>query len=467
MNSSTFNKIIDAAAVQALYAQEQVRFENLHPTSKKLWAEGSQHFLYGGPSHWMRRWVGGWPVYISTTDQADYGVRLNDVDGNEYIDFCLGDSGGMCGHGHPAVVAAMAKQAAIGSTMMLPNEDAAWVGAELERRFGLPYWSFTTSATDANRACIRLARMVTGRKKVLVFSGCYHGTVEEAHVELGDDGQVRLRNGIYHNDFPHDALSVVVEFNDVAALGAALRQGDIACVLAEPMMTNFGMIEPDVGFHEALRHLTRETGTLLIIDETHTFSSGYGGYTAEHGLTPDFFVVGKSIAGGIPAAVFGTSQTTAEQIWATLPKVAPTVRQSAHAGFGGTLAGNALSVSVMRTVLSEVLTKDNFAHMVVLANRLAQGINQSIQRHALPWHVMQVGARVEVMFSPDAPRNAPDVRAGRNPDLEALLHLFLLNRGVLITPFHNMMLMSPGTAMADVDKHNAAFEQFAQLVVAL
>lgn len=414
----------------------------------------------------MRRWVGGWPVYISVDSDNGYGVKLTDIDGNQYVDFCLGDSGGMCGHGHPAIVAAMARQASIAATMMLPNDNAQWVGAELERRFGLPYWTFTTSATDANRACIRLARMITKRKKVLVFSGCYHGTVEEAHVELNADGDVQLRNGIYHNDFPHADLSAVVEFNDVPALEAALRSGEIACVLAEPMMTNFGMIEPMAGFHDELRRLTRETGTLLIIDETHTFSNGYGGYTAEHGLQPDFFVVGKSIAGGIPAAVFGTTQAVAERIWQELPKVPPTVRQSAHAGFGGTLAGNALTVSVMKTVLSEVLTQENFTQMIALASSMANGVRAVVAQHSLPWHVMQVGARVEILFSPDAPRNAPDVRAGRNGDLDALLHLFLLNRGVLITPFHNMMLMSPGTTDDDVARHLAAFGEFAQAVVA-
>lgn len=452
--------------IQNLYDIEQTRFEATHQKSKAKWETGRTHFLYGGPSHWMRRWVGGWPAYISVDSDNGYGVKLTDVDGNQYVDFCLGDSGGMCGHGHPAIVAAMARQGSIAATMMLPNDDAQWVGAELERRFGLPYWTFTTSATDANRACIRLARMITKRKKVLVFSGCYHGTVEEAHVELNVDGDVQLRNGIYHNDFPHADLSAVVEFNDVPALEAALKKGDVACVLAEPMMTNFGMIEPMAGFHDELRRLTRETGTLLIIDETHTFSNGYGGYTAEHGLQPDFFVVGKSIAGGIPAAVFGTTQAVAERIWQELPKVPPTVRQSAHAGFGGTLAGNALTVSVMKTVLSEVLTQENFAQMIALASSMANGVRAVVAQHGLPWHVMQVGARVEILFSPDAPRNAPDVRAGRNGDLDALLHLFLLNRGVLITPFHNMMLMSPGTTADDVARHLAAFGEFAQAVVA-
>lgn len=451
------------ARIAHLMAAEQARYAATHARSGELFAQGQQHWLYGAPSHWMRRWIGGWPIYLR--DEArPYGVRFGDVDGNDYVDFCLGDTGGMCGHGHPAVVEAMTRQARVGTSLMLPNGDAEWVGQELTRRFGLPYWTLTTSASDANRACIRLARMVTERPRVLVFSGSYHGSVEEAHVELRD-GEVRMRNNIHHNFFPHDQLSRVVEFNDIPALEAALRQGDVACVLAEPAMTNYGMIAPQPGYHEALRRLTRETGTVLLIDETHTISSGPGGYTAQHGLEPDMFVLGKAVAGGIPAAVFGLSQALAERVWHVLPRVPPTVRQSAHAGFGGTLAGNALTVAVMRAVLSQVLTAEAFERMLGLADRLQRGVNDSIVRRGLPWHATRVGARVETLFAPDEPRNAAEVRHHRDAELEALLHLYLMNRGVLITPFHNMMLCCPGTTADDVDRHNQAFDELvAELV---
>lgn len=453
----TMTKPLARPRVAELMAAEQTRYAATHVRSGELFAQGKSNWLYGAPSHWMRRWIGGWPIYIRN-EVRDYGVRFGDVDGNDYVDFCLGDTGGMCGHGHPAVVAAMTAQARVGTSLMLPNGDAEWVGQELTRRFGVPYWTLTTSASDANRACIRLARMVTERPRVLVFSGAYHGSVEEAHVELRE-GEVHLRNNIHHNFFPHDALSRVIEFNDIPALEAALRQGDVACVLAEPAMTNYGMVAPQPGYHEALRRITRETGTLLLIDETHTISSGPGGYTALHGLQPDMFVLGKAIAGGIPAAAFGLSQATAERVWQVLPPVPPTVRQSAHAGFGGTLAGNALTVAVMRAVLSEVLTADAFERMLVLAERLQRGVNQTIARAGLPWHATRVGSRVETLFAPDEPRNATEVKLHRDPELEALLHLFLMNRGVLITPFHNMMLVCPGTTADDVDRHNAVFAE--------
>lgn len=446
--------------ITGLMAAEQALYARTHARSGTLYEQGKTHWLYGAPSHWMRRWIGGWPIYLADAPRS-YGVRFGDVDGNEYVDFCLGDTGGMCGHGHPSVVEAMGRQARVGSSLMLPTDDAAWVGAELQRRFGLPYWNLTTSASDANRACIRLARMITGRPRVLVFSGAYHGSVEEAHVELDEEGRLRMRNGVHPNAFPHEQLSRVVEFNDAPALEAALRAGDVACVLAEPAMTNYGIIAPQPGFHAALRRLTKETGTLLVIDETHTISSGAGGYTRAHGLEPDMFVLGKAIAGGIPAAVFGLSQATAERVWTELPHLPPTARQSAHAGFGGTLAGNALTVAVMRAALSEVLTEDAFVRMHALAERLQRGVTDSIRRHGLPWHAVRIGARVETMFTADEPRDARDVRRTRDQPLEALLHLYLMNRGVLITPFHNMMLCCPGTTAADVDRHNEVFDAFA------
>ena len=451
---------VSTARVDELMQAEQARYAKTHARSGALFEQGRLHWLYGAPSHWMRRWIGGWPIYVQDRPRP-YGVHFADVDDNEYVDFCLGDTGGMCGHGHPAIVAAMTRQASLGTSLMLPTGDAEWVGAELARRFGLPYWNLTTSASDANRACIRLARMVTQRPRVLVFSGCYHGSVEEAHVELFE-GAVRIRNGIHPNGFPHEQLSRVVEFNDVAALESALRAGDVACVLAEPVMTNFGMIAPRPGFHDALRRITRETGTLLIIDETHTLSSGPGGYTRLYGLEPDMFVVGKAIAGGIPAAAFGLSEETAQRVWQVLPPVPPTVKQSAHAGFGGTLAGNALTVAVIRAVLSDVLTSDAFERMLALSERLQRGVSESIARAELAWHATRVGARVETLFAPDEPRDVRDVRRARDMELEGLLHLFLMNRGVLITPFHNMMLCCPGTTADDVDRHNAVFDELVQ-----
>ncbi|MDQ6437514.1 transaminase [Mesorhizobium sp. LHD-90] len=449
----------NAASISELLDAEQARFLRAHPMSAAAWKLGKKHFLYGGPSHWMRRWAGGFPVYAAEAS----GAHIRDIDGHNYVDFALGDTGGMCGHAPETVTQAAIRQLRSGTTMMLPTEDSLWVGQELTRRFGMPYWTLTTSATDANRAAIRIARMVTGRDKVLVFSGCYHGGVEEAHVEIRD-GRVGLRNMIHANGVDHAAVSKVVEFNDTAAMEQALEPGDVACVLAEPLMTNFGMIPVAEGFHTALREATRRTGTLLIIDETHTISSGPGGYTALHGLEPDIFVAGKAIAGGIPAGIFGTSQEVAKRLWKIVPHVNPRERQSAHLGFGGTLAGNALTIATMRAVLERVLTPASYERMIAQASRLADAARSIIEANALPWHVTQIGARAEIMFMPKPPKNGAEVIAARRGDLETLLHAFYMNEGILVTPFHTMFLMCPATTSADVDVHTDVFRRFVALL---
>lgn len=446
-----------AGRIDAWLAREEADFAARHPNSRKRFKEGEQHYLYGAPSHWMRRWAGGFPLYATEA----MGVTVRCADGFDYVDFCLGDTGGMCGHAAPAVTAAVAAQLGRGATLMLPTADAAWVGAELARRFGLPYWGFTTSASDANRAAIRMARMVTGREVVLVFNGCYHGSVEEAHVALSG-GRMVMRTGVHPNAVDHARVSRVVEFNDTGALEAALETRDVAVVLAEPCMTNYGLIEAAPGFLGALRELTRRTGTLLLIDETHTLSAGPGGYTGRDRLDPDLLVVGKAMGGGIPVGLYGVSGAVAERLWEQVPRhVDPArVRQSSHLGFGGTLAGSALQVAAVRAVLAEVLTEASFAGMISLADDLAARCRQVIATCRLPWFIAQAGARVEVMLAPGAPRNASEVARGRDAALETLLHIYMLNRGILITPFHSMLLMCPATTGEDVERFLSVFAAF-------
>lgn len=438
----------DAGAILSMLEREQQQFARRHPVSLQRYRAGERHYLYGAPSHWMRRWAGGFPLSVETAS----GAHVRCADGVDYVDFCLGDTGGMCGHAHPAVTQAVAAQLARGATLMLPTADAQWVGAELARRFELPYWGFTTSATDANRAAIRMARQISGSDKVLVFNGCYHGSVEEAHVAL-HEGHVVMRNGIHPNAVDHARVSVVVEFNDPAALEQALSRRDVACVLAEPLMTNYGMILPQPGFHAALRELCTRYGTLLILDETHTLSTGVGGYTRSEDLHPDMFVVGKAVGGGIPVGLYGLSEAVATQMWALVPKVNPTaVRQSSHLGFGGTLAGSALQVAAVRAVLEHVLVDSAYEHMVALATQLAAGAREVVSKSGFAWYVEQVGARLEIMFAPRPPLNAAEVARDRNGPLESLLHVYFMNRGVLITPFHCMLLVCPATAQADAGR---------------
>ena len=380
------------------------------------------------------------------------GAHFTDVDDNTYVDFCLGDTGAMTGHSPAATAEAIAAQAIRGITLMLPTEDSSWVGEELGRRFGLPYWQFTLTATDANRAMIRLARAITGRPKILVYAWCYHGTVDETFaIEI--DGETRSRP--YNVGPPVDVVETTkaIEWNDVEALDRALAEGDVACVLAEPAMTNIGIILPDPGYHDALRALTREYGTLLAIDETHTLSAGPGGYTAAHGLEPDFVTLGKPIAGGVPAGAYGMSAELADRVAAYMG----TLEVSDVGGIGGTLSGNALSLAAARATLERVLTEEAFDRMIKLGKRFETGVNDVIVAHAAPWHVTRLGCRVEYGFRATPPRNGSEAAASSDHELERFLHLHALNRGILMTPFHNMALMCPATTEADVDDHTRAF----------
>jgi glutamate-1-semialdehyde 2,1-aminomutase len=436
---------------EALLRRELERFELEHPRSGELSRRASTSLLAGVPMHWMARWPGAYPVYASEAK----GARFRDVDGIEYVDFCLGDTGAMTGHSPEPVVRAVAEQVARGITLMLPSEEALWVGEELGRRFGLPRWQFALTATDANRFAIRLGRHVTGRPKVLVFNWCYHGTVDESFATLRD-GRVVEREGSLGPPVPLDETTRVVEWNDAEALRRELAHGDVACVLAEPALTNIGIVLAQPGFHEALRRATRDTGTLLIIDETHTLCAGPGGYTRAHGLEPDLLTVGKAIGSGIPSAAYGFSEEVAARVEASIGR-----DESDVGGVGGTLAANVLSLVAVRATLEHVLTEDAFARMIALGERFEQGVQGVIDGSGLPWHVTRLGCRVEYLFRPERPVTGSDAAAGGDHLLDRLIHLYALNRGVLLTPFHNMALMSPATTEADVDLHTEVFGEIA------
>jgi glutamate-1-semialdehyde 2,1-aminomutase len=399
---------------------------------------------------WMNKKATAFPLYLDTAR----GARVTDIDGHSYADFCLGDTGAMAGHSPEPVAEAIEERYRRrgGATAMLPTEDAEWVGAELSRRFGLTQWSFSLTATDANRWAIRLARAVTGRPKVLVNSYCYHGSVDESLIVTGPDEQGAARPGNVGAPCDVTLTSRVAEFNDLPGLERQLAHGDVAAVLMEPALTNIGIVLPEPGYLDGVRELTRRHGTLLIIDETHTLSAGPGGCTAAWGLRPDVVTVGKAIGGGIPAGAYGLSRDLADRLSdrADLDLVD-------MGGVGGTLAGNALSVAAMRATLEHVLTDEAFTHMSRLAERFERGVREKIAEHRLPWSVSRLGARTEYRFTDPAPRTGSGSAAACDPELEDFLHVFLANRGVLLTPFHNMALMSPATAEADVDLHTELF----------
>ncbi len=443
---------IERERVAVLMERERERFVRDHPRSRELHERaGGGALLSGVPMNWMTRWPGPFPIYVAEAE----GARVVDVDGIEYADLCLGDTGAMTGHSPPATVAAAGERLGRGITTMLPSSDALEVGAEMERRFGLRNWQFTLSATDANRFAVRLAREVTGRPRILVFNHCYHGTVDETVIDL-EDGRVVPRRGSVGAPVDPALTTRAVEFNDVEALERELGAGDVACVLAEPALTNVGIVLPEPGYHERLREATRGAGTLLVIDETHTLCCGPGGYTAAEGLEPDMLTIGKPIAGGIPTGAYAMTDEVASRV------LEETDWQHADVGgIGGTLAGNALSLAAVRATLARVLTDEAFEHMIALGERFEAAVSDSIAAHGLPWQVTRLGCRAEYMFAPERPRTGAQAADEFDPELDALMHLHMLNRGVLMTPFHMMALMSPATTEADVDRHSEAFAEAA------
>ena len=439
---------IDRSKLIVLLEAEEQLFHKTHPKSYELYQRARKSLHGGVPMLWMIRWAGSFPVFVKEAK----GARFTDVDGNSYIDFCLGDTGAMTGHSPAATVQAITEQIQKGITLMLPYEDVISVGDELQRRFGLPYWQFTLTATDANRFVLRMARMLTGRPKILVFNSCYHGTVDEAYIALNESGQPISRANNIGAQIDPTLTSKVIEFNDIPALENALKDQDVAVVLAEPAMTNIGIILPDPGYHDALRELTRKYGTYLIIDETHTICAGPGGYTASHALQPDFLTIGKPLAGGVPAAVYGFTQEIADKFSAMLDRDDADV-----GGIGGTLAGNALSIAAMKATLENVLTDEFYTKAIALQEKFTEGVESVIREFNLPWIVKRLGNRSEYWFRPSPPRNGMEAAAAIDHELDRYMHLYALNRGILMTPFHNMALISPETTAADVDYHTSVF----------
>ena len=441
---------IDKKRLTDLLSAERQLFADGHRESARAHREGAEHLFGGVPMTWMNKAAGRFPLYL----RGARGSRVTDIDGHEYVDLSLGDTGAMAGHSPPEVVAAIRGRIENegGITAMMPTENAAWVAAELTRRFGVGQWSFTLTATDANRWAIRLARAVTRRPKVLVYAWCYHGSVDEAFALPGPDGEAVAREGNVGAPVPLSETTRVVEYNDADALENALAHGDVAAVLMEPALTNIGIVLPQPGYLDEVRRLTREHGTLLINDETHTFSAGPGGCTRAWDLEPDMVTIGKAIAGGIPAGAYGLSAELAERVDALSD--ADLIDTG---GVGGTLAGNALSVAAMRATLEKVLTDDAFDGMIARATRFTEGVQDTIDDTGVPWSVVQLGARAEYRFTSPAPTSGSASADASDEDLEDYLHVYLANRGVLLTPFHNMALMSPATTDVDVDRHTELF----------
>ena len=442
--------MINRGNLIALRKIEDQRFLETHKKSGELFAIAKDSMPNGVPMSWMSKWPGAYPVFVAEAK----GASFVDVDGNTYIDFCLGDTGSMTGHSPEATVAAIREQVGRGLSVMLPTKDAADVSTELTKRFGVPLWQFTVSATDANRHVIRYSRLITKKSKIIVIDRCYHGSVDETFATLDASGKTVSREGNIGAPIELDKTTRVVPFNDLGAMEKALQQNDVAAILMEPAMTNVGIVLPVDGYLKAVEKLAKEFGAKLIIDETHTISVGPGGMTAQLGLQPDFLTIGKAIGGGFPTGAFGMSAEIAKEI-----KSQVELEVIDTGGVGGTLAANALSLAAMRATLTKVLTEENFEKMIKLGTRWADGVEKVIEKYKLPWSVNRLGARAEYMFSAKSPTTGREAADAGDFELEQYIHLRMLNDGFLITPFHNMALISPDTTAADVDAHTQAFDK--------
>jgi glutamate-1-semialdehyde 2,1-aminomutase len=436
-----------------LFEEEVSLFVARHPKSKQLHEQSSFAMMNGVPMSWMAKWPGPFPVYVKNAK----GAHFQDVDGNDYVDFCLGDTGAMVGHSPDASVAAIKAQLDKGITFMLPTEDAQLAAQTLAERFGLEKWQFTLTATDANRHIIRYARHITGRKKILIHDYCYHGTVDETFANLDDQGNTVSRVNNIGAPVDPSETTWVVPFNDLAAAEAAFASGEIAAALIEPAMTNIGIVLPEPGYLEGLRELTQKYGVILIHDETHTLSEGVGGMTRRRNLSPDAVVIGKTIGAGIAAGAFGMSADLANRIAANLH-----LEHIDVGGVGGTLAGNALSMAAIRATLQQVLTEENFVRMEQLCTEWTKDVQAVIDEFQIPWQVSQLGCRAEYSFRATAPRTGKEAADADDFELQQYLHLHALNRGILMTPFHNMALISPATTIEDIKRHTSHFREAAQ-----
>jgi glutamate-1-semialdehyde 2,1-aminomutase len=441
---------LDRRRLARLMASEETAFAARHPRSREAFDRARGSLLAGVPMNWMVKWASPFPLFVGRAR----GARFECIDGHDYVDLCLGDTGAMAGHGPEATIRAVEAQLARGITHMLPTEDAVIAGEELGRRFGVPLWQFTITATDANRFMLRIARHVTGRRFVVVHDHNYHGSVDETFARLTPDGTVAASRASLGPPVDPALTTRVVEFNDVDRLARALEDGQAAAVLIEPALTNVGIVLPEPGYLEAVRDLTARTGTILIHDETHTICAGPGGYTGAHGLTPDAVTIGKTIGGGIPAAAYGMTRELGERVDASIA-----VEDSDVGGIGGTLAGYALSMAAIRATLGDVLTDQAYSTMIPLAERWAAGVTSAIEARGVPWHVTRLGCRAEYHFMPRPARTGAEQAAHADAELDRFLHLWTMNRGVLMTPFHNMALMSPSTTADDVDRHTQAFSE--------
>jgi glutamate-1-semialdehyde 2,1-aminomutase len=447
------NHGVDLDRVASLKRQEDERFAATHPRSLELRARARRTMPLGVPMSWMGFLYDHPPLFVDTAE----GAHFTDVDGHDYLDMSLGITVASTGHTPEPVVQAVTERMAKGTQFHLPTEDALVVSEELARRWGLPKWQYQLSSTQAVTDAIHLARIATGRERIVVFEGKYQGHLAELLAVEANGGTAPEYLGVTAHDI---ARTAVVAWNDPDAVARALAAEDLALLLAEPLLTNSGIVFPADGFQAELRRLTREYGTLLAIDETQTLPMAFGGLVREWGLEADLVILGKSLGGGVPVAALGMTDSVASLIDREYLPYEVSGEAVDEPAIGGTLFGNALSLAAARAALLEVWTAETYRRLQELARVLADGIEAAIRAHERDWDVYRIGNRAGYRFTPTPPRNNQEAGEYDLPPVRHLQRVFMANRGVWEFGWWGCPAISAQTAPADVNDYLGVFEEF-------
>ncbi len=451
------NFCLDRSKLRAFEKDEVQRFQQKIPKSRALFQESRSVMPSGVPAAWMAAFYPGTEMFIAKGS----GCYFEDVDGNKFLDMTQCDLSMVCGFGPEPVARAVAKQFSAGSHFLLPTEDAIATSRLLADRYHLPFWQYTLSASVANSEAIRISRYATGREKVLIFQGKYHGHIDETLVSADAERLVPDQLGLPKNVTEG---TVVVPFNDLEVVEKPLKRGDIACVLTEPVLTNVGVVLPDDGFHSGLRDLTRKYETILIIDETHTQAAAYGGFTNTWQLEPDILTLGKCVGGGVPFGAYGLSQDLGKVVEDSQTTEADGRKNIA---LGGTMFGNALNMAAARAALEHVLTKSGYERIQALAGKLADGIDEAIKSHDLPWGTFRLGNRSGVCLSKTFPRNAAQARKCINRNFNYATRAFMANRGIWEPVYVHGPSISFAHSENDVEIYLSAFNELLDRMVTM
>lgn len=441
---------IDRRRIAELRRREDQRFVEERPRSRALLQQARASMPAGVPMSWMVSLYAHAPFFVREAK----GAYITDVDGHRYLDMNLADTSMACGYGLEVVAEAVRSQFLRGSQYLLPTEVSIPATRALAQRYGMPRWQFTLAASSANVEAIRIARAFSGRDRVLVFDGKYHGILDETCHVPGQGGVEPELRGLARDA---GKATDIVPYNDLAAAERVLERGETACVLVEAAVTNVGgVLMPRAAFLEGLGELTRRFGAVLVLDEAHTHVCAYGGLKRAWNVGCDVLVLGKAITGGIPAGVYGLTEALADFVENALDRGSR--GYVPELAIGGTLFGNPLQIAAIGATLEHVLTAAAQARAAQLGERLASGIETGARRRGLPWSAHRLYNRSGYHFAEKLPGTNAEARAAADPELRDLMRVYMANRGVWEAIYSASPAVSLAAAEADVDLYLSVYE---------